>query len=924
MRRRTRWASQWRRVEFDNLADFGKTAITTIPINGELITRITLVVDLPDIYGAQIAAINASPKPVIGPSWAWTNGIGHAICSDVQFLINDQIIDQFDSQLLEVIDEQERSVEHFDSTDTLIARDPSTFTDQQTVQRILPLISVQPPTNPPTYVTEPIKEPQTNPQTVEVVFPFWCNRGPGPQPLPIQALSRDKVQIKTTFRAIQDLVYTSTRIHPTNPPLSANQGAGPLPNIADCGFFVSDPSGSLIHNAASTRDLQAQGLTDPFLGAVFNRVKMPTAYHFTDAYWIIEYVSLEDREAAAFRLADLEIPIEQHVALPLITTGGSPTVGIRMGIGGLVRDLTWVAQRVEAPSYNAYFLFSKDLAKPDAGPCDTPWWPNALIPNWNYGDGYLRPGFSDRGSDPIVAAKMTIRGLTRFEHEGVSVFRSLLPALGCKRTPLIDRYIYRYDFGFWPTGGLAEAYGKAVDEIRGCANWDKLPRRELTLTMNQSSCGGFSWVPDTSQPIQTIGAGEFINIDALFSRLTDGLYVILKGALPPVPAGSSNVYAANGLPAVVEGYIDLTALRRQAGYIDLYGRTNVNGSAALVQKKTSGYEWIAVAASGGYGVWKNGGGGVAGTAVAVGWQGGNAAETHATVTTESGVITYNTLNTNINVVRNGISFDSGGGGGFIMNVPGTFTSVKMRFSITNGPAAAKLYITYINTTMGVTYFLTTPPPTNVFVPLSEWTAVYDPALNPPGSPATITVRPGDVIDFAVYVEPVVFGQDPFPFDAAVETSNDPWLACVATITQFSGQIVVPRTFYGGGGGGRLAAAGVGLPDGTQMTTAPSFVESHKSTGGTTFNFYGGDGYYGGGSATICGGGGGSYVSSLITQVYTYVNSADAFAHPSSIELRPVKRVPAVQPSYNIHAWVTRYNRLRINSGHGALLFSEAA
>ena len=111
MRKRTRWASQWRRVEFDNLADFGRTAIVTLPINGELNTRATLVVELPDIYTPQINAINQqiadpSDNRVIGPYWAWTNSIGHAIVANVDFLIDGAVIDSFDSQLLEVLDEQ--------------------------------------------------------------------------------------------------------------------------------------------------------------------------------------------------------------------------------------------------------------------------------------------------------------------------------------------------------------------------------------------------------------------------------------------------------------------------------------------------------------------------------------------------------------------------------------------------------------------------------------------------------------------------------------------------------------------------------------------------------------------------------------------------------------------------------------------------
>jgi len=319
MMKRTRWASQWRRVEFDGLADFGRTAICTLPIQGELITRATLVIDLPDILTPQINAIN-SPFETVAPSWDWTNGIGHAICSDVQMLIGDDIIDRFDSRILEVLDEQERPVEHFNSTNSLIYRNTADFTDTDLLD-----------SNSRTTV-------QNNPSKIEIVFPFWWNVGPGSQALPIQALSKDKVQLKVTFRPIQQCVYTSTRINPLNPPLSNNQGTGPMPNIAGCGFFYENPLGQDIYDAGAK-------LPASFKGGVAPGLTMPTEYHFVDAYWIIEYVSLEDREAAAYRLADMEITIKQHVAMPVITTGGANDVRIRMDQGGLVRDLTWVAQR---------------------------------------------------------------------------------------------------------------------------------------------------------------------------------------------------------------------------------------------------------------------------------------------------------------------------------------------------------------------------------------------------------------------------------------------------------------------------------------------------------------------------------------------------------------------------------------------------
>lgn len=594
LRQYTRWASQWRRVEFDNLADFGRTATVTLPIIGELITRATLVVELPDLYTPQAAA-RAAVAPmaqIIGPRWSWTNAIGHAICSEAEFIINGQVVDRVDSRLVEVTDELHSPVEHWDSYNIMIARNPANYTQDEfnggnpTQQRL---------------------------QSLEIGFPFWWNRGPGPQALPIQALSKDKVQINVTFRPVQDCIYTDARVNPANPGAEATQ-VGPMPIMAGCGFYKTsgDPGSQPIY------DMTRVGLGVPLnltpTGVVLPGHTMPREWHFRDAYWIIEYVSLEDHEATAFRMADLLIPIEQSIAIPVTPTNGAREVRIPLPQTGLVRDITWVAQRTEATDYNAYFLFSRDLGPAGSKGSFIPWWPDAQIPDWDYGDGYFRPAFADRLSDPLIAAKLLTRGLPRFEHEGPSMFRSLIPALGCQSTPLVDRYIYRYDFGFWPTGGLLDALDRPVDEIRGFSNWDLLPNKELVLTLDTSVC-------TQNDSYSTVGTLNYVKTAAVVRDIysdivvggTNRFYFTLRGARKG---------------ATVSGAINLEQLKRAVGpTLRILLRMTTAGSTALLARKQTGpitfeYTWLAVAASGGLGS-----GGAASSAVAIGFR-GDGPQTH--------------------------------------------------------------------------------------------------------------------------------------------------------------------------------------------------------------------------------------------------------------------------------------------------------
>jgi len=943
MRRRTRWASQWRRVEFDNLADFGKTAVVTLPILGELITRATLVVQFPDIYTPQIEARTANPA-IVGPSWAWTNSLGHAICSDVQMLIGDQIIDQFDSRSLEVLDELTTPIEHYDSTNQLISRDPSAFSDQELLQ-----------------VNQGKASSQSPNQTVEIVFPFWWNRGPGPQALPIQALYKDKVQIKVTFRPVQQCVYTSTRLDPRNPPLSPSQGAAVMPNIAGCGFFATDPSGTPIYNAAASPQLPS----NPFLGSVTAEA-MPSNYHFLDAYWIVEYVSLEDREAAAYRLADLEIPIEQHVALPIVETGGAEHVRIRLDKGGLVRDLSWVAQRVEAESYNAYFLFSKDLGPkptppplvdsngnpleptPVQNPCDIPWWPNANVQDWDYGNGYIRPAFADRNSDPVLAAKMLIRGLTRFDHESPSMFRSVIPLHNCKRIPLVNRYIYRYEFGFWSTGGLAETNDLPVDEIRGYSNWDKLPKRELALVMNLASYWDQQWtLADVSGIVfkeGSIPTSTQINVP----QTTDGLLIILTGA-HPTEKDVQTIFNGNG--AIVAGILDYRKLLLQPDYLGLYARVIKNGSASIViRKPNQQYTWLAVAGGGGKG---NSNairylsnfpslvgvkfGGSAGSAIDIGWQGGNNAQTHAKTSYTDKYINYTNSNTDeFGVIQDPLATITYAIGStvssktFIMLFNTSIDSFQFVMNNIDTPVQVELHSdnTLLDDISG--------NPCSYIVPLqpslaTKVTYTFTTEVNPPANtiynvyiPITkVKLYIGEKLNIRITAVTIA---SIFSYQVA---KHEGTLSCNIFTSYLLTNNVDENApvWFGGGGGGTLAtneSSGVGLTDGRKMTTDAAFVQStvvsYQFTGGQGEAGYGGDGYYGGGSGFYGGGGGGSYVDPLLTCVNTFEHTK---LEQASAKIFIVNRVPPSPPKFVIYSWITRYNRLRINSGRGVIMFNEA-
>ena len=778
----------------------------------------------------------------------------------MHFKIGDQLIDRLDSRLLEVIDEQTQPVEHFDTTNSLIGRDPSTYSQFA------------------------YQKPTAIPQSVQVTLPFWWNRGPGPQILPIQALAKDKVQIDVTFPPIQSCIYTDARVNSKNPGTESTQ-AGPLPVMTGSVFYRTNPSGAPIYDmirdpsaSISTGLLDLPGMFNvsgllldsryTVSGSILEGYTMAPVgsndWHFTDAYWIIEYISVSDHIAAAFRNADLQIPIEQHIAIPPVSTGGSSSVRIPIDQGGLVRDITWVAQRAETAGYNAYFLFSRDLSTTGALPSEIPWWPDVGIQDWNFDDGYSRPAFCDHLTDPIEHATIWFQGQRRFELDTPSVFRSFIPALNCGRTPMINRFIYRYDFGFWSSGGLAEAWKMDKDEIRGFSNWDKIEKKELELIINRDICAP-NWEVNTSYPIATYNVAQYASVLLNFPNATEAFYVEMWG-------GSLGQYGGRG--AYIAGILNYQQIVRIPGFIKVYVRLVVGGSVALIAQTNTGYIWIAVAGGGGAGSENMHRGGDAGSVVETGTR-GDAVKTHESsiipidISSQLYPIRYSgwyTNNANTITISGAYSNVSGIPFTLLNSNPYVF-SIKLTDSLGN------------NSTVNYTISSTL----EVIYPDTSFSS----------------------LDISYNISSVTNGR---AFDISWNNIN----------IRFD-----PYGTLGGAGGGRAGTEyipGTGLPDGVQAPSTQAWALSINNAGGKTQLYAGGDGYYGGGSGTASGGGGGSYLSPYFTNVTSEHPTTYRQTTTGVVKLTPLKSVANVNPSFNIYSWLTTYNMLRIVGGRGTLMF----
>lgn len=456
----TRYAAQWNQVEFDGSVEFGQRVSLTIPRIGELVSGLMIVVDMPDIYTQQLAAIQAAGGTsltnrgaFLGPLFGWTNSLGHALIQQIQLEIGGAIVETLDSRLLEILDELYETVESTQAKNAMIKRQPNGFTST-------------------TFLT-------STPTKVYIPIPFWFSRpGVYSHALPIDALSSDLVRVHVTFRPLNQIYYTEAR------PMAATAPAGftgaMLP-ITGAQWWRSNVSSPIVVSQLS----EAQG-TRGTNASIIPGLQFPIRFSPTAAYAMIEYISLDPYEAQAFRSAELTYHVEQHQAVAPQATLGQQMLRFEVPYANPVKELLWVFQRPEAETYNAWFLFTQDLGPyltpyATVNPCAIPWWPDAVLTGTEATQYHLLPGFRDSMSEPLQEATLLYNTFERFVHDGGSFFRGVVPSQYYTKSAIINRYVYAYSFG--------KKMGRLSYGPSGAANWDKLTHKEMYMTLKKNRSG---------------------------------------------------------------------------------------------------------------------------------------------------------------------------------------------------------------------------------------------------------------------------------------------------------------------------------------------------------------------------------------------------------------------------------------------------
>jgi len=430
-----RFTTQWVRLDFDTTPSFGNSATITLPRKGHLISRLHLVTTMPDIYTKQAAA--RSTANFVGPSFGWTNSLGHALLNEAMIEIGGARVEILNGRLLEVMDEFYNPLEKQISMNKLIQRKDNGFT----------------------YQSFGYNESNTR---VVTPLPFWFSCGDSALALPIDAIQADQIKLTVRFNTINSLYVSDSykTFTSTNP--SPGEAYFPLSNAV---FYQSNASGSNVAGLPNNPVSQISG------------IQMSNNFNLGETYILAEYIYLDKPEANKFRLSDIRVPITQHYSFDPVDSQNMNQVRYKFNVPNPTRNLFFYLNHYDASRYNAPFLASRDLS---GSGTSVPWWPDASGLNTQTFSN-LRSGFSTRDSEPIKSISLTYEGkLVRYTTDSPSLFRSVLPSFEMRKSPWVNRYYYTLAFGL-QHGHIAPSLPS------GEANLDKMINIELNLQLHANT-----------------------------------------------------------------------------------------------------------------------------------------------------------------------------------------------------------------------------------------------------------------------------------------------------------------------------------------------------------------------------------------------------------------------------------------------------
>jgi hypothetical protein len=322
-RRYTNFSIESIRQTFEGDIDFGKTVVCKIGRNGDLLHRLMIEVDLP-----QITATNNN-------TISWVNSIGHAIIREVEIQIGESTIDKHYGEWLEIWSELSLDSSQKDNYYNMISKYDS-------------------------FTTE------TGPITVFIPLQFWFCRNIGLS-LPLVALQYHDVKIIVKFRNFSEMWTWG----PNNNYIASK--SGDIITTTSGAEFDSTDIGKLVYWEDGTYD-EITGLVSGFPRKVeVNNSSTKTSqtiytkpndtpsqtFKISDARIYGDFIFLDQDERKKFAQSTHSYLIDQvqYSGNTSFLKGGSE-LNINLDFNLNVKELIWVSQLTRYIEDNDHFNFS--------------------------------------------------------------------------------------------------------------------------------------------------------------------------------------------------------------------------------------------------------------------------------------------------------------------------------------------------------------------------------------------------------------------------------------------------------------------------------------------------------------------------------------------------------------------------------------
>ena len=202
-KRHTNFASEYIRQDFEKIPNFNTENQTKVKCkinrNGDLISDIYLVYDLPDIYSGPKMKISNHNKLQINNSDAdyfrWINNLGENIINTVELLIDGQLIDSQYGIWMNIWNELTIDKSKRKSYDMMIGNNSMLNN---------PSLYNGPYQGKSTFDNNNNNKPTINANRLYIPLPFWFCNNPG-SAIPLIALQYNELYVNIEFNKLNDL-----------------------------------------------------------------------------------------------------------------------------------------------------------------------------------------------------------------------------------------------------------------------------------------------------------------------------------------------------------------------------------------------------------------------------------------------------------------------------------------------------------------------------------------------------------------------------------------------------------------------------------------------------------------------------------------------------------------------------------------------